>query len=282
MLLVAAACLWGLFWIPLRHFEKVGLGNVWASDAMFLAPVALMLPVALWRLAHGRPAGFGTWKTAIFTGGAFALYAGALVFTDISHALILFYLAPVWSTIIEMVVMKRALTAPRALAIALGLAGITALLGGRGGWPVPHNIGDWMAITSGIFWAIGSTRVRLTPAVSEFEQVFSFFFYAAMFGLIIALAPLPQNGPLPAIATITPLLPGLLAVAAVFIIPATFMQMYAVKRIDPARACILFQTEAITGITSAALFTSEPFGWPVALGTALIIAASLTEIMKRD
>ena len=32
---------------------------------------------------------------------------------------------------------------------------------GRGGLPLPRNVGDWMALLSGMVWAYGSMRVRV-------------------------------------------------------------------------------------------------------------------------
>jgi drug/metabolite transporter (DMT)-like permease len=279
MLLVLSAAFWGLFWIPLRRFEAAGLSPAWAGVGQFLTPVVVLLPVAVWFAVRGRPTGVGCWKTAIFTGGAFALYADSLLLTEVARALILFYVSPVWSTVLEVVIMKRRLTAPRILAIVMGLAGLYVILGGNGELPVPRNAGDWMALLSGMFWAYGSTRVRMAPEVSLFENVFSFFTFAALVGLTVAMLPIEAAGRPPSVDETMFFLPWLLLITIAFLIPVMCMQLYAVKLVDPGRVGILFQTEAVFGIASAAILIDEPFGWQEAIGATLVVAASLTEVM---
>ncbi|MEM7123860.1 MAG: DMT family transporter [Pseudomonadota bacterium] len=278
LMLVASAACWGLFWIPMREFRDAGLDAAWAGVGQFLTPFVVLVPFAIWRVTQGKPTGLASWKTAIFTGGAFVLYADSLVLTEVARALILFYVSPAWATIFEVTLMKRRLTFPRVLAIVLGLAGLYVILGSDGSIPIPHNTGDWMALLSGLFWAYGSTRIRMTPGVGMFENVFSFFMAASLIGLAITLLPIDALGRPPSMSQTIDLLPWLLLVAVAFLIPVMCMQLYAVRLVDPGRVGILFQAEAIFGIASAAILTTEPFGWIEATGTALVIAAGLVEV----
>ncbi len=278
MLLVSSAAFWGLFWIPLRAFESAGLGAAWAGVGQFLTPCLVLLPMAVWLAARGRPTGLGCWKTAIFTGGAFALYTDSLLLTEVARALILFYVSPVWSTALEVMLMKRRLTTARVLAIVMGLAGLYVILGGDGGLPLPRNAGDWMAILAGMFWAYGSTRIRMSPEVTLFENVFSFFTFAALIGLAVALLPIEALGQPPSTDETLRFLPWLLLMAIGFLIPVMYMQLYAVKLVDPGRVGILFQSEVVFGIVSAAILTDEPFGWQEGIGATLVVLASMTEV----
>lgn len=278
MLLVLSAAFWGLFWIPLRAFESAGLSAAWAGVGQFLTPCLVLLPIAVWLAARGKPTGLGCWKTAIFTGGAFALYTDSLLLTEVARALILFYVSPVWSTALEVMLMKRRLTAARVLAIVMGLAGLYVILGGNGDLPLPRNAGDWMAILAGMFWAYGSTRIRMSPEVTLFENVFSFFTFAALIGLAVALLPIAALGQPPSTDETLRFLPWLLLIAIGFLIPVMYMQLYAVKLVDPGRVGILFQSEVVFGIVSAAILTDEPFGWQEGIGATLVVAASLTEV----
>jgi drug/metabolite transporter (DMT)-like permease len=279
ILLVIAAAGWGLFWIPLRKLEESGLSAGWAGVSQFLTPALVLLPMAILIALRGKPTGLGRWKTAFFTGGAFALYADSLLLTEVARALILFYVTPAWSTMLEVWLMKRRLTAARVIAILLGFAGLYVILGGDGSLPIPRNAGDWMALASGMFWAYGSTRVRMAGEASLFENVFSFFAFGAVVALALALLPIEAMGHPPSLGQTLDLLPWLLLIAVGFLIPAMCMQLYGTKLVDPGRVGILFQTEAIFGITSAAILTAEPFGWPEALGSVLVISAAMTEVL---
>jgi drug/metabolite transporter (DMT)-like permease len=276
---VLSAAFWGLFWIPLREFESAGLSAAWAGVGQFLTPCLVMLPMAVWLAVNGKPTGLGCWKTAIFTGGAFALYADSLLLTEVARALILFYVSPVWSTVLEIVLMKRRLTVARVLAIVMGLAGLYVILGGNGDLPLPRNVGDWLALLAGMSWAYGSTRVRLSPEVTLFENVFSFFTFAAVIGLAVALLPIDALGQPPSTGETLNFLPWLLLITIGFLIPVMCMQLYAVKLVDPGRVGILFQSEVVLGVASAAILTDEPFGWQEAIGATLVVGASLTEVL---
>jgi len=279
ILLVVAAAGWGLFWLPLREFEAAGLSPGWASAVQFVMPVVALSPVALLFAIQGKPVGLSRWQTAIFTGGAWALYADSLLLTEVARALILFYVTPVWSTMLEMWLMKRRLTTARVLAIVLGLAGLYVILGGDGSFPLPRNAGDWMALLSGMSWAFGSTRIRMAPDATLFENTFSFFASGAVVTVALAFLPIEAMGAPPTRAEIMTFLPWILLVTFGFLIPAMLMQLYGTKLVDPARVGILFQIEAVVGIGSAAALTSEPFGWQEAIGSILVIAAAFTEVM---
>ena len=123
IMLVTAAAGWGLFWIPLRELEGAGLSAGWAGFSQFVTPALVLLPLALIFMVRGKATGMGRWKTAFFTGGAFALYADSLLLTEVARALILFYVTPAWSTMLEVWLMKRKVTAARIIAITWGLRG---------------------------------------------------------------------------------------------------------------------------------------------------------------
>ena len=72
--------------------------------------------------------------------------------------------------------------------------------------------------------------------------------------------------------------PWLLLIAVGFLIPAMGMQLYGVRHVDPGRAGILLQAEIVFGVASAAVLTTEPFGWREIVGTLLVLAAGLTEV----
>ncbi len=278
--LVIAALAWGMFWLPLRAFEEAGLSAGWASVAQFVFPTALLAPLALWFRLRGRATGVARVFSGLCLGGAFALYADSLLLTEVARTLILFYVTPAWSTLLEIVFMGRRLTAARALAVVLGLAGLYVILGGDGGLPLPRNAGDWMALLSGILWAVGTLRLRLAgESASDFENVFGFFVYGALCALSLTLLPLPGLGTMPDAEQALRFLPWLLLVSVGFLIPVMFGLLWGSRQIDPGRVGILLQMEAICGILSAAALTDERFGWIEGIGAVLVLSAALVEIL---
>ena len=49
------------------------------------------------------------------------------------------------------------------------------------------NLGDLMALLSGILFAFGAMRVRQAPETSVFEQVLAFFLYGSLAALALSL-----------------------------------------------------------------------------------------------
>ncbi len=279
-IVIAAASAWGLFWLPLRAFEENGLSAGWTTLAVFATPVMVLLPFATLRLLRGQPCGGTNAASGLLAGGAVALYAESVLLTDVARALILFYVTPVWSTILELQFMKRRLTRARSLALILGLAGLITILGGRTGVPLPQNMGDTLALLSGIVWACGSLRIRTNSDVGTFENVFSFFLYgSAVASCLVLLLPIDVLGTASDWSDMKVLLPWLVVAAATFMIPVMWGLLWGAKHMDPGRLGIFLQMEAVVGIGSAALLTDEPFGMVEALGTVLVISAGVADVI---
>ena len=258
----------------------MGLPAAWATLMQFVVPLAVLLPAALWRAGRGKSTGVSQFDTGLLLGGSFALYSDGLLLTQVARVLILFYVTPVWSTLLEMAVMRRRLDRSRIIALWLGFGGLVAILGGKTFVPVPNNLGDAMALFAGVIWAIGTMRVRQTgPNTAIFQHLFSFFLYGGVVALLIALLPIEQISPLPGVATLLSLLPWLLLTAVGFLIPVMAGLLWGSQKIDPGRLGILLQMEVVVGIISAAALSTEAFGASEIMGTILVIAAGFVDVV---
>jgi drug/metabolite transporter (DMT)-like permease len=276
--------LWGVFWIPVRFMEDNGFGGPWPCVAFFAVSIAICAPFAFphWRamVRNARELAI----VGLLCGGTFALYITALLFTDVVHAILMFYLTPVWSTVAARIVFGASLTWTRAGVIACGFAGLYAILGAESGLPMPSRFGDWMALASGICWALGSLYLFRGVKSGFAEQLFGF----AVGGLVVTLVLIPVlPGPDffagsyldPERLSWKPFAAGI--AMATFMMPANFVVLWAASKLEPARVGILLMMEVVVGVTTAAGWSGEPFGWREALGAGLIVAAGLIEVMQR-
>ena len=278
VVLVASAA-WGLFWIPLRAFEHHGLGPAWATLAQFLTPLAIVTPFAVARWLRKKPAGFAQYRSGLLIGGAVALYLESLLLTDVARALILFYAMPAWGTLLEVGVMKHRFTRWRAISLVLSLSGLLIILSAGQGLSLSMNLGDLMALLSGVLFAVGALLVRQAPETSVFEQLVGFFLYGSVIALSFSLLPLAVLGRPPSFDQVIALVPWLVLAAAGFLIPVMWGVYWGSRNVDPGRLGILLQIEAVAGITSAALLAGEPFGAPQAVGALLVIGAGVVEVI---
>ncbi|CAG1012206.1 MAG: DMT family transporter [Rhizobiaceae bacterium] len=277
---LVAGGIWGLFWFPLRIVRDAGVSVDWVNLMFFAVSAAAILPFALNRAALGR-GGLDRLLTGLLLGTAFALYTLSLVMTEVVRAILLFYLTPVWSTLIGVAFLRERLTWQRLGAIALGLGGLWLIIGNDQGLPIPHNAGDWVGLAAGLCWSLGTLRSYHRPSRSVPGAVLAFSLgglgmTAIMMALRFHLGGLSTD--MPAIANMAPLV---LALGVVMFTIPNIVVLWAAQRVEPARVGLLLLAEALTGTVSAALFAHEPFGVPQALGALLIVAAGAAEVTGR-
>ena len=105
--LAIAAGAWGIYWLPQRILEDGGLTGGWGTISQMVIGFLLLLPIAIWRFVKGKKTGFELPITGLLLGGGFVCYALSFLLTDVVRALILFYMKPVWTTIFEILFLKK-------------------------------------------------------------------------------------------------------------------------------------------------------------------------------
>ena len=273
--IVISGALWGLYWIPVRHLEARGVGVVWTTLGLFVVGLALFAPILI-RHPPARAAFTPRMlATGLLTGGSFVLYSVSIVLTEVVTAILLFYLSPVWATVLGRVLLAERLTGFRLAALALGLGGLWVVLGGESGMPLPRNPGDWCALTAGVTWALGTLRVHQDSMISPVAHAASLFVGGTVVIAIISLLPV-MGGPAPAV---TAQAAAIIAILAVLSVVSAWGILWGARLISPGRAGLLLMMEVITGLASAAVLAGEPFGMTQTIGSMLIVAAALVEVL---
>lgn len=274
-----SAAIWGLFWIPLRAFERSGLAPAWVIVSQFVVPLALLAPFTIMRFRRRQPIGLEEYGTGLLVGGGVVLYCESLLLTDVVRALILFYAMPAWGTLIEVGLMGRRFTRQRGLALILSLVGLFTIVGLTSSFTVSMNIGDLLALFAGIVFTFGAMRVRRAAETAVIDQLFACFFSSSIVALGFSLLPFSAFGQPPVIGQFIALMPWMVFMAIGIMIPAMLGVYWGSRHVDPGRLGILLQIEAVVGISSAALFAGEQFGLQEMIGSALVISAGLTEVV---
>lgn len=274
--------LWGLFWLPFRALGETGFAGGWASLAFYVAATVVLVPGAIARWRHLAAAGGGLLLTGAVAGAAFSLYATALLFTDVVRVLLLFYLTPVWGTLLGRMLLGERITWYRGTALVSGLAGLLVILGFEDGFPMPRNAGDWMALLAGIAWAWGSLRIYMQPGIEVYETTFAFFAGGTLVTALVAWLPLAANALTPTLSMLGEAWPWLALLVVVFGVPPVLLTLWGAARLTPGRVGILLMGEVAVGIVSAALWAGEPFGMRETVGAVLIVGAAVVEVMQRQ
>jgi len=277
---VAIGALWGLYWLPLRQLAEIAPVGPWLTVAV-LAVACIVLAPAAWLGRHRlRAARWQALASPALGGAAFALYSDGLLYGHVAVVILLFYLTPIWSTLIARFWLRLAVTWWRYAAIALGLIGIALVLNGsEGNLPLPHRLGDWLGLVSGILWAIASTGIHNHSSGRPAETNFWFCLGGAACALLL-VGVIGVDAP-PAIEreAIGAALAWVLLIGLGWWALSLTLFMWATQSLEPPRVGILLMSEVIVGAISAALLAAEPFGLQMAVGTVLVVAAGLLETL---
>ncbi len=275
------AAFWGLYWIPIRGIEQAGVHAFWTGPVIFGSSTLLFLPLILTRMhnyvAHWRH----ILLPGLLTGFAFALYIASLNLTDVVRAILLFYMSPLWSTLLGILLLKERLTGNRVVALLLAFSGLYIVLVVEGGLPIPRNNGDWFALTSGLCWSIGSVKLFQDGAQMILEKVTMFVVCALLMSLLLVFW---QQGNLAGMPDIDTLETGWywILIVAVGMLPITYLTIWPATLLSPGRVGMLLMVEVLVGVGSAAILTDEVFGLREFTGATLIISAAVVEVLRQQ
>ena len=270
--------LWGTLWIPLRQLDSAGLSGAWATTGGFMLPLLFLLPLGVVRwqriVSGGRPLVTAGFVMAV----CIALYAEGLLRGYVARVMLLFYLTPVWSTLLARFMLDEPVTRHRLVTIVLGLAGMFAVLGIGEGLPVPRTVAEWMGLLSGFCWGLSMVYIRRAQNSSDFDKMFVHFVFLGVVFFLFTLIPGGRGWMVPTAAVFLRSASWLFAFGFIWMPAVIWLTMFGGSRLEPGRVAILLMLEIVVGLASAAALTSEPFGAREVLGALLIMSASGSEL----
>ena len=275
------AAVWGIYWWPLRYAEGLGMAGLWPVVLASAVPLVIVMPLLL----YYRRQASGSLGTVIIigllSGGAISFYSIGLMHTTVVRATLLFYLTPVWSTIIGISLLNEAVKWNRWAAIGLGLLGLYFIVGGNANNSQAVNIGDWFAIASGLCWGIAGVLIKKNPRIGVTVMVG----WQHLFAFLVALtACLAFSGfeQLPEIDMWLEAMPVMIGYSWFGLVPSLFAIFWASARLFPGRVGILMMTEVLVAVISASLFLEESVTAIEWFGVVLIVAAGVFEVTGSD
>ncbi len=273
----ASAAMWGLWWLPLRALDAGGLRGEWTSVAIFGCASLLLAPFAWRRRRRLIAAGWPAVAVGVLFGLALVTWNHALIAGEVVRVTLMFYLSPVWGTLLGMAVLGLRPSLLRLLTIVAGLSGAVVVLGFADGIPMPRSLADWMGLASGVCFAAAATLTNRAGLLGDVERTISTFGAAALLAGAVAVA-MPLSPP-PETAEIAAMLPLLIAATALWYMPITWLMIWGAARLDPGRVSILLLLEVAVAAISSSLLTDEAPGWREAVGGLLIVGAGVLEAL---
>jgi drug/metabolite transporter (DMT)-like permease len=276
--LALSAGVWGLYWLPLRSIEELGVSASWSVVLFNACPLVVLVPLLLFNYQQLKGLVGPTILAGLMIGIAFNLYANGLLETTVARATLLYYLTPIWSTLLGVVWLSEPLTKARIIAIGVALIGLFLLLSNANSSNQALNIGDLYSFMSGIFWAIGVSVLNRWATIPILPLLAFTFLATTLFSALTA-GLLPAN-PVPDLQAVKMALPAAAFWAIFIFVPSFFIIFRISQLLFPGRVGILTMTEAIVAIVSAAILIPEEsmllLQW---LGAGAIIMAGLIEVL---
>ena len=271
LIIFLASSFWGVLWVPMRHIEAMGLSGLWVVVLFHFLPAFAMLPL----IVRTTPSSGSDWGRAAVAGAlmgaGFALYALGLVVASVTKTVILFYMTPIWSTVIAYFVLRERAGWGRWLAIAAALVGC-ALVTGVSRDELRFDPGDLLGLLSGLFWALGSVMIRRYDGLNFVHVSFLQYLFGGIMALLAALYlgdPIPQlNAFLQAIS------PAFLASVVVFL-PSVLLIFRIMQYVSPGLVGILMLSEALVAAVSAAFWLGETLSSTQWIGVGAILTTGV-------
>ncbi len=268
-----AAVLWGIWWIPIRHLESLGMDGAWGSIAMNVGAVLIAL---LWMVLNRitfKVSGKGLIGAAL-VGVAVTTYSTAITMSDVVRVILLFYLAPAWGKIIEFLFLGRGWGWNASFALIASLTGAWLVLGADLSL-AGIGTGDLLAILSGLAWACGAAFLFTDQRTSPISLAFISGISAIILGLIFIW--LGTGIGVSGQANWNGAANGVFF-GAVYVLPIIVMTLWSAQRLAPAVISFLLTAEILSGVLSGVVLLDDPFGALQATGAGLIILAAMSQV----
>lgn len=270
--LLLSGLLWGTAWMPLKFFAGHGMNGLSVTVFTYSMVATLALPW-LWRRREAW------WRDrrllaamGLCGGVANACFATAMMFGEVSRAMLLFYLVPVWGVLGGRVFFHEAVSPPRAIAVALALLGAVLVLGGPGMLlQAPRPI-DLAALASGFFYTAQNLCARGASSTAVPLKTGMSFLGCAMTAVLL-LAATARGVPAPGPA----MLAALAGFTAVWLVVGVWTQLYGATHLEAGTMGVLVIFELLTAVVSAMAVGGERLDGPGWTGAALIVSAALIE-----
>ena len=278
IMVFAASSMWGLLWVPMRLTESMGVAPLWVQfwfttmPALFLAGLyapSLLRQRAFWPvyLISGMCIGMG-----------YTLYAVGLLVGSVSKTTVLFYLTPIWSTLLGMVFLGESPGIRRWAAIAMATLGCCLVMRIN---PIEMQLEkvDLLGLLSGVFWGMGTVALRKFPEADYKNATMAQYVCGT---LITGAAILVLGTDTPEFAaTGKAALMG--AVFGILVFMSTFMLIIRIMQyMSPGRVGILMLSEALVAVISAMLFLGELLSFAQWIGVLVILSAGVIVALTDD
>jgi len=215
---------------------------------------------------------------AIATGWTNIAFILAVLDGNVVRVLLLFYLSPLWATLLGVIFLGEHLSR-RALGIlAIAMVGAVIMLWHESlGFPAPKDTADWLALSAGIAFAITNVLIHKLNHASVMVKTATGWLGVLFLAFILIIFTEQK------LAVSTEVIAGAWILGAVAMTMMNIAVVYGVTNMPVHRSAIILLFEIVVGAVSSILLTNEVIELREWIGGLLVmLAAYLTASRQHD
>ena len=270
--LLFGACFWGVVWYPYRLMQAAGVSGVASSFYSYV--IAFMIASAIfakhWRGLFAQPRSI-IWLSLI-AGWTNLAYVIAVIDGQVMRVILLFYLSPLWTLILARFWLKERTNAKGLAAIFFALLGAFIMLyDAKSGSILPSSQSDWLALSSGIGFAMTNVITRKSAHLTIVAKSFAVWLGVIVMSLIF----MPFIGDaFPAPSFFTANHWQIMTLISLVLVLGTLLVQYGVTQMTATAASVIFLFELVVAAIASYYLAGEVMALNEWMGGILIVAAA--------
>lgn len=279
--LLITATLWGVVWYPLRIAEELGMQGLWTTLLAYTGSLVIGLAFFRTHLGDFRQQPLSLFVIAAANGWLNVAFILAVIDGNVVRVILLFYLSPVWSTLLGWLILKEQISGWSVATLVVAMTGAMTMLWDPAlGFPWPQDYTDWLAITSGMAFSVSNVAVRKLQEVSVATKT-----VAAWIGVtVVAVLWITiSNAQLPTVEL--QVWGWTLFIGTVLIVVMTLCVQYGVTHMPVYQSAVILLFELVAAALSAQWLSDEVTTVKEWVGGGMIMLAgylSARAMMKQD
>lgn len=268
--LLIAATLWGIFWIPLRWLEGLGLEGLSATFLIYSGTLLVCIPIVVrhhqdWRRRPGL-----IFAIMLCSGWCNTAFILAILNGEILRVILLFYLSPVWSTLLARWVLREQLDRQAYLTLLIAVIGALLILWHPEiGLPWPQSSADWLALSSGFAFALANMFIRMASNIHINTKTVASWLGVILVAGVALVVTGTGMGWAGTPGVIYAVLTGLILMTLM-----TFAVVYGVTHMPIHRSAVILLFEVVAAAISSYLLTDERLGVREIIGGLIVVVAA--------
>ncbi|MCK5644897.1 MAG: DMT family transporter, partial [Gammaproteobacteria bacterium] len=188
---------------------------------------------------------------------------------NVVRVLLLFYLSPLWATLLGVFFLGEQLSRRALSILGIAMVGAVIMLWHESfGFPAPRDISDWLALSSGIAFAITNVLIHKLNHASVMVKT-STGWLGVLFLAFILIIFTEQK-----LAVSTEVIAGAWLLGAIAMTMMNIAVVYGVTNMPVHRSAIILLFEIVVGAVSSLLLTNEVIELREWIGGGLVILAA--------